>query len=108
MGSSSGSLALAVIGLLFVWIAVMAGLFEYVRASLPAGTVRRGIIYGIVMWGISCLFFEPDSTNALHEPYRLVMLELSLEAIGMVLVGLTLSATPGRRLTSLTPIHRTS
>lgn len=70
----------------------MAGLFEYIREALPAGIVRRGVVYGLAMWAISYVFFETwVPLNALGEPLPLVGLELLLEAVGMTAVGVTIS-----------------
>ena len=66
--------------------------FELVRGSLPSSLWRRGLAVGAAAWGITYVFFETwVPYNVLHEPLPLVGLELTLEAIGMLTVGLALS-----------------
>jgi hypothetical protein len=77
---------------LTIWMAIVAAVFVAVRSSLPDGWVRRGIAYGLGVWGLTYVFFETwVPYNVLHEPLPLVGLELALEAVGMVAVGLVLS-----------------
>jgi hypothetical protein len=87
-----GPRVLVVMAGLLAWMLVIAALFERVKSALGNGTLRRGALFGRVMWGVSYLFFETWLPyNVLHEPLRLVAVELGLEAIGMVFVGIAIA-----------------
>ncbi|GAA3767439.1 hypothetical protein [Salinactinospora qingdaonensis] len=88
-----GPRVLVVMAGLTVWLAIITAAFELVRGALPAGLWRRGLAVGAAAWGITYVFFETwVPYNVLHEPLPLVGLELALEAVGMLAVGLVLSA----------------
>lgn len=88
-----GIRAVLVAGALVLWGVGMAAGFEYVRGSLPDGVLAAGAGYGVALWFLVFLFLEAwIPLNALHEPVRLVALELGLELVGMVVVGVVISA----------------
>ncbi|MDW3216905.1 MAG: hypothetical protein R8G01_23140 [Ilumatobacteraceae bacterium] len=88
-----GSRLLAVMGMLTLWGIALAAAFEYVRASLPSRWFGRGIAFGVGAWALAYMFFETwVPYNALHEPFGLVLVELGLELIGMLAVGVALAA----------------
>jgi hypothetical protein len=87
-----GPRALVVMAGLLAWMFVIAALFERVKSALGSGTLQRGALFGLAMWGVTYLFFETwVPYNVLHEPLRLVAVELGLEAIGMVFVGIAIA-----------------
>lgn len=88
-----GPRLLAVMGMLTLWGIAMAGVFEYVRRVLPSNLIGRGAAFGFGAWALVYLFFETwVPFNALHEPFGLVLVELGLELIGMLAVGIAVAA----------------
>jgi hypothetical protein len=59
-----------------------AFLFQSVAPAWPAGVISRSWRLALVIWGLSCLFFEfLGPFNLLGEPVRLVALELGFWAV---------------------------
>lgn len=78
--------------MLTLWGIALAAVFEYVCKALPSSQIGRGAAFGVGAWALVYLFFEKwVPLNALHEPFGLVLVELGLELVGMLTVGVALA-----------------
>lgn len=82
----------------FVVIAlIQAAVFAYIRRSLPAGVVARGLAFGVIAWALFTPWFEFYLPWSLMlEPTLLVLLEFICWAAVLALVGLAISLAFGR------------
>lgn len=83
--------------LVLVLLGVVHGLvFALIAGSLPGGRVRRGLLYGLLIWLMSHLFFELNGPYALlGEPLPLVGVELTISFVGALAEGVVISAIYG-------------
>lgn len=73
--------------------------FAVLYDSIPGkGKVRKGVAYGIILWGTIAVFFELFAPFGLFgEPLHLLAYELLLWLVGLIAVGLVLSCTYARK-----------
>lgn len=85
-------------GLAIVALGAAQGfVFALVAPALAGGVVRRGLIYGLIVWLLSTLSFELlGPFNLLLEPLPLVGVELAVGLPGNLLGGIVLSAIYGK------------
>lgn len=89
---SNAARKLAVQGWLFIWMLGVAAIFAVIRKSLPGQGWQKGLWFGTGVWLILWLFFEAYAPfNLLGEPFRLVLVELIMELIATLLMGVTVA-----------------
>lgn len=82
---------------IFIVALIHASTFACIRSGLPRGIVRRGLAFGAVSWALMVPWFEFYLPwNLMLEPTFLVLLEMSIWAVILLLVGLAISAAFGR------------
>lgn len=79
-------------GLFVLWTFALVVVYALGWVHRPGSEWSKGITYGIAIWSILFIFFEAYVPfNILGEPFRLVLLELSLLLVAMVLTGITIA-----------------
>ena len=88
----------AAFGLLLAVLGAVHGLvFAIIATGLPEDTIRRGLLYGLIIWLMSTLFFELQGPLALlAEPLPLVAIELAIGLAGALVEGLVISWIYGK------------
>jgi hypothetical protein len=87
----AGEPALLPLGILLVAMCHAAA-FAYIRKSLPAGLIGRGVAFGAVSWALMVPWFEFYLPwNLMLEPAALVLVEMLCWAIILMMVGLSIS-----------------
>ncbi len=77
--------------------AVQGAVFVIVSPALAPGIIRRGLVYGLILWLLPTLSFEIlGPYNLLLEPLPLVGVELAVALPGRLLEGIVISAIYGR------------
>jgi hypothetical protein len=84
--------------LVLALLGVVHGLvFALIVGGLPGRRLKRGLLYGLIIWLMSHLFFELNGPyGLLGEPMPLVGVELIVSLIGALLEGIVISAVYGR------------
>lgn len=84
--------------LVLALLGVVHGLiFVRIAGSLPSNRLKRGLLYGLIIWLMSHLFFELNGPyGLLGEPLPLVGVELTISFIGALAEGVIMSAVYGR------------
>jgi hypothetical protein len=76
---------------------IHAAVFAWLAPRLPAGTLRRGVAFGIVAWALMVPWFEFYLPwNVMREPLPLVLLEGLCWLVVLVGVGLAIALVHGR------------
>ena len=78
---------------LLITPAIFGFLFAVLYDSIPGSTkIRKGISYGIILWGTIAVFFELFTPLGLFgEPLHLLAYELFLWFVGLVSVSIIIS-----------------
>ena len=78
---------------LIITPAVFSFFFAVLYDSIPGHSkVKKGLAYGIILWGTIAVFFELFTPLGLFgEPLHLLAYELGLWFIGMIVVSMVLS-----------------
>lgn len=77
---------------LFLWMLGIAVIFAIVKESIPGQGWQKGLWLGLGVWLILWLFFEAFAPfNLLGEPFRLVLIELTMQLIATLLMGVTIA-----------------
>ncbi|TBR23969.1 MAG: hypothetical protein EPO63_04780 [Candidatus Nitrosotenuis sp.] len=78
---------------LLITPAIFSFFFAVLYDSIPGhGKIKKGLAYGIILWGMIAVFFELFTPLGLFgEPLHLLAYELSLWFVGLVTVSLVLS-----------------
>lgn len=85
---------LAVQGLLLLWTLGLVVIYAKIEYSLTGNRVRKGLLFGVGVWWVLFLFFEPwVPFNMFGEPFRLMVLELALELVAMAVTGVAIALT---------------
>jgi hypothetical protein len=83
---------IAVHGLLLLWSLGLVVIYAVLEENLHGSRVRKGFWFGIGVWWVVFLFFEPwVPFNMFGEPFRLMVLELALQFVAMTATGLTIA-----------------
>jgi len=79
--------------------AIFSFFFAVLYDSVPGhGKLKKGLAYGIILWGTIAVFFELFTPLGLFgEPLHLLAYELSLWFVAMVTVGMILSTIYSRK-----------
>ena len=87
-----GARGVAVQGLLLVWAAGLVLLYALGWSGRGGSRWWRGLGFGVVVWVVVFVFFEAwVPFNLLGEPFRLVVVELSLQLATMMLAGIAIA-----------------
>ncbi len=90
-------------GLLYLFIGLFVGaahgiVFAFLAPCLPATTLKRGVVFGLILWALMALYFEFHVPfNMFGEPVLLVALELCLWIIVLLVEGILISVLYGNR-----------
>ncbi|MBI5377559.1 MAG: hypothetical protein HZA82_02945 [Thaumarchaeota archaeon] len=84
---------------LLITPAIFSFFFAVLYDSIPGhGKIKKGLAYGIILWGMIAVFFELFTPLGLFgEPLHLLAYELSLWFVGLVTVSLVLSGIYTRK-----------
>ena len=78
--------------------AVHGLVFALIVNGLPTARLKRGLLYGLITWLLSNLFFELNGPFAiLGEPLLLVGVELGIGFVGAMVEGVVISVVYGQR-----------
>lgn len=85
-------------GLILTLLGAVHGLvFAIIAGGLPASMLKRGLLYGLIIWLLASLFFELQAPFAmLGEPLLLVLVELAIQFAGALMEGVTISWIYGK------------
>ena len=98
-GEISGR-GLVVQGLLLLWASAAVIVYASVWNATSGSVWRKGVTFGLAVWALLFLFFEAlVPFNILGEPFRLVLLELALQLVAMLAMGMVVAVVyrPQRR-----------
>lgn len=84
---------------LLITPAIFSFFFAVLYDSIPGhGKIKKGLAYGIILWGTIAIFFELFAPLGLFgEPLHLLAYELSLWFVGLVTTSLVLSMVYARK-----------
>lgn len=91
LGEVSGR-GLVVQALLLVWSFAVAITYALGWVHRRGSRAWLGATFGLAMWAVLFLFFEAYVPfNILGEPFRLILLELALELVAMIAMGIAIA-----------------
>lgn len=87
---------------LLITPAIFSFFFAVLYDSIPGhGKIKKGLAYGIILWGTIAVFFELFTPLGLFgEPLHLLVYELLLWFVGLVVTSLVLSGIYTRKKVS--------
>jgi hypothetical protein len=83
---------LVTIGFFLLWALGLVVIYSVIRPSLPGEGWRKGLSFGIMIWLMTCFFFEIFTPfNMFGEPIGLMLYEMLMWLPGILVIGILIA-----------------